>query len=99
VTNDFDADGDALITSARRRSAAASRAELEALGSPATELGGSTRKVLTEHPLLRAMRQAEQHGARQRGLVRRRYRGPEPKAVLGGVPMARSARLKASRGG
>lgn len=74
------------------------RAEWEELGSPATELGGSTGRTLVEHPLLRAMRQAEGHEAKQREHLRRRHRGLDPSAVLG---LSSSARLRAelNRGG
>jgi hypothetical protein len=74
------------------------RAEWEQLGSPATSVGGSTGKVLTEHPLLRAMRMAEAHEARQRELLRQRHRGPEPRAVLGIRP-ARSQLVRDAAAG
>jgi hypothetical protein len=94
VGADFDPDEDAYAAYlvAKERSEKL-RAEWAALGSPATEMGGSTGKVLTEHPLLRAMRMAEAHEAKQREVVRRKYRGPDPRVVLGG-PRSRVARLK-----
>ena len=48
---------------------------------------------MVAHPLLAAMKQAEQHEAALREVVRRRYRGPEPSAVLG-MQLSRSARLR-----
>lgn len=94
----FDPDQDALDAcwAAKERSWRL-RAEWEGLGSPATELGGSTGKVLTEHPLLRAMRQAEAHEAAQRDVVRRKYRGPDPRVVLGGPISSQQARERAAR--
>jgi len=50
-------------------------------------------RVMVAHPLLAAMKQAEQHEAALREVVRRRYRGPEPSAVLG-MQLSRSARLR-----
>jgi hypothetical protein len=85
----FDPEEDALDAywAARERSRKL-RAEWEVLGSPATALGGSTGKVLTEHPLLSAMRMAEGHEAKLREVVRRKYRGPDPRVVLGGLPVS-----------
>jgi hypothetical protein len=57
-------------------------------------MGGSTGKTMVEHPLSRAMRMAEAHEAKQREVVWRKYRGPDPRVVLGGGPRSRVARLK-----
>jgi hypothetical protein len=52
-------------------------------------------EVLAEHPLLRAMRQAEAHEAAQREVVRRKFRGPDPRVVLGGPISSQRARERA----
>jgi hypothetical protein len=94
--DDFDPVDDAVVaySEAKERSRRL-RAEWASLGSPATALGGSTGKVPVAHPLLTAMRVAEAHEAQQRELLRRRYRGPEPRAVLGGPLRAQRARDRA----
>ena len=90
-----DPHGDALISycEARDRSRKL-RAEWEELGSPATAMGGSTGKVLVEHPLLRAMRMAEAHESKLREVLKRRHPGPTPSGVLG-IGLSASARLRA----
>ena len=96
VTSDdlVDPHGDALISycEARDRSRKL-RAEWEALGSPATAMGGSTGKVLVEHPLLRAMRMAEAPESKLREVLKRRHPGPSPSGVLG-IGLSASARLR-----
>ena len=90
-----DPHGDSLVSycGARDRSRRL-RAEWEELGSPATAMGGSTGKVLVEHPLLRAMRMAEAHESKLREVLKRRHPGPSPSGVLG-VGLSASARLRA----
>jgi hypothetical protein len=70
------------------------RAQWRELGEPVVALGGSTGRVPVEHPLLRAMKEAEMLESRLLDVVRRRHRGPSPSAVLG-IPKSRSARLRA----
>jgi hypothetical protein len=43
------------------------------------------------------MRQAEAHEATQRELVRKKYRGPDPRMVLGGSTSAQQARERTAR--
>jgi hypothetical protein len=66
-------------------------------GSPMTTLGGATGKAVVGHPLLREMELAEKHAARLREVVRKKHRGPDPRAVLGigAIGASRSSRLRA----
>jgi hypothetical protein len=88
---DPDVDAFAAYRVAKERSEKL-RVDWESLGSPATEMGGSTGKTLVEHPLLRAMRMSEQHEMRLREVVRKKFRGPDPRAVLGLPSSQRAAR-------
>jgi LmbE family N-acetylglucosaminyl deacetylase len=79
--------------------AAELRAAWREAGSPATTVGGSNGRSLVAHPLLEAVERAEKHAARLREDVRKRHRGPSPRAHLGVIGLSKSAKLREARGG
>lgn len=56
------------------------RGEWEKLGKPALTSG--SRGQAAQHPLLRAIHDAEMLAMRLRGDLRKRHRGPDPSAVV-----------------
>ena len=62
------------------------RDEWQRLGSPLLSYGSEKQPV--PHPLLRAINEAEVLADRLRQQVMKKYRGPEPKAVIAPSPAA-----------
>jgi hypothetical protein len=81
---------------ATTRSSATIHASRREAGSPATTVGGSNGRSLVAHPLLETVERAEKHAARLREEVRKRHRGPSPRA-LGVIGLSQSAKLREER--